>query len=352
MMHARIFAALSLLTIFGVSLTSCGGGGDSGGVAGNLGGDIAATAVSTACDSATNCLTAQRVTIATYRGNRSGAVSYTFDDGSAKCDQIIQLFDANNLKASFYLIAKFVSSAQWIQWLAASHEGHEIGSHSSTHLYLFDPKLTDAQVYSEIVDSQKIIADHIGIKPDIFVFPGNANDARSLALFKQYYLATRFPVEMNGPDYNISYIGTPSTSAQMNAALDAAVAKGKWTAFAGHSIDGAGYNPISSTVLRDNLAYAASLKNVLWVDTFANVARYKHCRELAHIKTTALSASEGSIEISTGDPAMCNFPLTLVISDVTTASTRTILSSVPVSRVSNQVVLDVVPGQPARLTFN
>jgi peptidoglycan/xylan/chitin deacetylase (PgdA/CDA1 family) len=350
MMNARIFAALSLMTIIGILLTSCGGGSDS--VAGNLGGDFTATAVSTACDSATNCLTPQRITVATYRGNRSGAVSYTFDDGSPKCDQIIQMFDSQNLKASFYIIAKKTTAAQWGQWLAASHEGHEIGSHSSTHAMLQDPAMTDAQLYSEIVESQQIIADHIGIKPDIFVFPGNNYNARSLALFKKYYLATRFPAELNGPDYGIFYVVGTASTADMNAAMDAAVAHGKWTAFAGHSIDGAGYNPISSTTLRDNLGYAASLKDVLWVDTFSNVARYKHCRELTHIKTTALSSNEGSIEISTDDPAVCNFPLTMVISDVTTASTRTILSSVPVSRMANKVLLDVVPGQPARVTFN
>src|ERR1051326_7164935 len=80
--------------------------------------------------------------LATWRGFRTCAVSYTFDDNSPKQFSMAQpMFDARGLHATFFCIVGNLSAARWATIESASAKGHEIASHTLTHPDL--SKLTD-----------------------------------------------------------------------------------------------------------------------------------------------------------------------------------------------------------------
>ncbi|MEX8519837.1 MAG: polysaccharide deacetylase family protein [Leptothrix sp. (in: b-proteobacteria)] len=298
-------------------------------------------------------MSAEKVSLAAYPGNRHGAVSYTFDDGAQNSDIIITMFNEQNLKASFYVIADKISTAQWEMWLTASQKGHEIGSHSSTHILLDNPALTDSEIHHEVVDSQQSIATHIGIKPESFAFPGNKYNDKTLAEVKKYYISARFPMELNGPNYNVYYLTSTTTALDINHVLDKTAQIGNWVVFAGHSIDGAGYSPIPSSELTESLKYTAALSSTLWIDTFVNIAKYRICRNTAQIQITPTSAMEGTLTIDTKYPDMCTFPMTITINDTNVgASGRLHIQSSSTATSSQDVrLLDVSPLRPQKIYF-
>ena len=81
--------------------------------------------------------------LATWRGFRAAAVSYTFDDNSPKQFSVAQpMFDAKGLPATFFCIVGNLSASQWETLESAASKGHEIASHTLAHPDL--TKLTDA----------------------------------------------------------------------------------------------------------------------------------------------------------------------------------------------------------------
>jgi len=74
--------------------------------------------------------------------------------------KLLELFDEENIKATFFVIGNTISSNKifW-QWIAAT--GHELASHSQTHVQAFH-QLSPLQKQTEIYSSKQIIEDCIG----------------------------------------------------------------------------------------------------------------------------------------------------------------------------------------------
>lgn len=83
-------------------------------------------------------------TIATWPGNKKGAISLTFDDA---CDSHLTVgipaLNARGMKGTFFLITGWV--AAWDPWVNASITGHEIGSHTMSHPHLTTLSTTQVQ---------------------------------------------------------------------------------------------------------------------------------------------------------------------------------------------------------------
>src|SRR5690348_7564192 len=72
--------------------------------------------------------------LATWRGFRACAISYTFDDNSPKQFSVAQpMFDVRGLHATFFCIVGSLSPSQWATIESASSKGHEIASHTLSH---------------------------------------------------------------------------------------------------------------------------------------------------------------------------------------------------------------------------
>src|SRR5690242_7238094 len=108
--------------------------------------------------------------IATWRGFRACAVSYTFDDNSPNQFSVAQpMFDARGLHATFFCIVGSLSPSQWATIESASAKGHEIGSHTLSHPDL--TKMTDAQVITEESGAKNLIESHTAEKCVSLAYP-------------------------------------------------------------------------------------------------------------------------------------------------------------------------------------
>ncbi|HMW54788.1 MAG TPA: polysaccharide deacetylase family protein [Accumulibacter sp.] len=306
-----------------------------------------------ACSAGADCqqeVGAYNVSLAQYPGNRLAAVSYTFDDGSRNSDRIIGLFDGYGLKATFFVIAGLTGEPQWSMWKTALGNGHEIGSHSFTHTLLDNDKLTDQELAYEIVDSKVFIGTKIGLEPEVFAFPGNKYNSKSLVLARENYSAIRFPFEQGETGRNILYLGATSTVTSMNAALDAAVESGIWLTVAGHSVDGAGYSPVGSEVLRAHISYAASRRDKIWIETFGKVAKYRRCWSASRPQLIIVNNSEWRVDVITTRPD-CTSAMTVLIQGGGLNSGRKARATRAVRQISNEILVDVVPGQSGQIYF-
>lgn len=66
--------------------------------------------------------------------------------------------------------------ADWNMIRAAARAGLDLGVHSATHRAL--PRLSDAELHAELVDSREALARHSGVTPDAFAYPYGLWDQR------------------------------------------------------------------------------------------------------------------------------------------------------------------------------
>ncbi len=103
-------------------------------------------------------------------------VCLTFDDGpdGKMVPKLLELFAKENVKATFFVIGKNMLQHPEIAKRIIA-QGHEIGNHSRTHANLPKCDSVDA-VREEIVSTQNIITDTVGITPVTFRAPYLAHD--------------------------------------------------------------------------------------------------------------------------------------------------------------------------------
>jgi hypothetical protein len=108
-------------------------------------------------------------------------------------------------------------------------------------------------------------------------------------------------------------IGDKSTVESLNAWADKLANERKWGIVMAHAI-GDGYSALSDPeILRTHLKYVKSRERDIWVDTFANVARYEKERDDAKLTVSGKSGSVTCVLSSTLDPQLYDVPLTIVI---------------------------------------
>ncbi|MFI3114947.1 MAG: polysaccharide deacetylase family protein [Clostridia bacterium] len=116
-------------------------------------------------------------------------VYLTFDDGPTYITpQILDILDAYNVKATFFVVGKCLDDETGISILQRIHEsGHVIGAHSDTH------------VYSEIYSSPSMFLKDLyavwekiylitGEKSGIYRFPGGSNTGHSSKIIEEVKL--------------------------------------------------------------------------------------------------------------------------------------------------------------------
>ncbi|MBR1567566.1 MAG: polysaccharide deacetylase [Lachnospiraceae bacterium] len=106
---------------------------------------------------------------------KTNRVYLTFDDGpSIYTGQILDILDANDVKATFFVLAKedepYVSYYQEIL-----DRGHTLGMHSYTHDYTQIYASLDA-FEKDVTDLSDFLYDQTGVKPTIYRFPGGSSN--------------------------------------------------------------------------------------------------------------------------------------------------------------------------------
>lgn len=126
-------------------------------------------------------------------------VAITFDDGTLDFWEFAKpVLERYGFTATLFIVAGFVGKEStwdrhigepsrrlmsWEQLLELQHEGFEIGSHTSTHRSITE--LSDEQVWSELTESRRTIADNIGVAPDFLAYPRGRYDAKHKRLARE-----------------------------------------------------------------------------------------------------------------------------------------------------------------------
>lgn len=105
-------------------------------------------------------------------------VYLTFDDGpSIYTGQILDILEANDVKATFFVIAR-EDEFYWPFYTRILEEGHTLGMHSYSHDY--------NQVYAslesfetDITELSQFLYDRTGVYPTIYRFPGGSSNTVS-----------------------------------------------------------------------------------------------------------------------------------------------------------------------------
>ena len=285
--------------------------------------------------------------LATWRGFRACAVSYTFDDNSPNQFLMAQpMFDAKGLHATFFCIIGSLSPSQWATIESASAKGHEIGSHTLTHPDL--TKLTDAQVTTEESGAKSLIESHTGKKCVSLAYPYCTVPKESIT--SQYYSFAR---SCNGslvPSKPTDFlsIGALGPDGGMDAPSDNAASSGSWLVWLIHGIDNdAACCPIASSVLQSNLNYVAANTNKWWIETFGNVCRYIQERNASVLTVVSTGTTNITLRLTNNlDNTIFNYPITLrrpMPSGWAAAAVTHNGASVSNQVVNGNLMFDVVP---------
>ena len=310
----------------------------------------------------TNPVAMPSVWIARFQGDRAAAISYTFDDGLR--DQYtcaVPMLNEVGFKGTFFVIPSKVSTTvedaerrkndkrawgtiTWDELRQMAAQGHEIGSHTWSHPNL--TKLTAEQVDAELTTSYNAIKKEIGRAPLTLAYPFNAHNPEVDTNTLKYYVAFRA--------YQIGTSGK-TTAASLNDWADKLVKEKKWGVVMTHAITN-GYAAMNSPdVLLDHWKYVKSHHRDIWVDTFANIARYEKEREATKLVITGKEGDLSCRLTCALDPQLYNVPLTIVISapGATTANAERAGEKLPVRIVDGSIQVDAAPGEaPINITWH
>jgi len=267
-----------------------------------------------------------------FQGNKAGAVSFTFDDGYvSQATTAVSELNARGLKGTFFLITDpgwISNNISWATWRNVAAQGHEIASHTVTHPYL-STLLSEDQIRWEFSTSQATINQNIPGQSGITIaYPFTDSNATVQAIVPDYYVAARggwtdeggtlnfYQAGMGpyGPFFPINFSNVSSAvmdgvgvdDPTFNSHLDRAVLYHAWQPLMYHQIPDA-------TAFGDVIDYIQG-KQVYWIDTFGNIARYMKER----LNSTVQVITDTSLEIRLNivmdaslPTSIYNVPLTL-----------------------------------------
>jgi peptidoglycan/xylan/chitin deacetylase (PgdA/CDA1 family) len=224
----------------------------------------------------------------------------------------------------------------WDELKEMARQGHEIANHTWTHPNLTG--LTPAEVVEQIVKAKDGIREHIGAAPLTLAFPFNASTPEIQAeALKQHVAYRAYQKGAGGKD----------TVESLNAWADKQVKEGTWGVLMTHGI-ATGYAAFTDPeIFREHLNYVKGRDKEIWVDTFANVARYEKEREDAKLSvSSAVSGKVVCVLAGSLDSAVYDVPLTLVIEASGASSARAERSGqdLPVRVGNDKLQMDVIPG--------
>jgi peptidoglycan/xylan/chitin deacetylase (PgdA/CDA1 family) len=252
------------------------------------------------------------VKIARFRGNADCAVSLTFDDAfPSQIEKAIPIFDKHGLRATFFVHTDNVKdtwASSWAAWRAAAATGHEVGSHTKTHVDLSQVR-TPRKLRNEIEGSADLIEQHVGIRPLSFAYPFSVSNAEVERMVREVYLLDRSDCRMWGGE------GFGADTGIGN--IEQAAEKGVWFYCMMHGIDDVSFRPITATALAGIADYLAAHRDTVWTDTYGNVGRYIQERTHTDFKFRDVTTASFELRLSLTDNLpfreRLTMPLTLMV---------------------------------------
>lgn len=254
-------------------------------------------------------------------------------------DQAIPALDARGLKAGVAPIAdECDQNDRWATVVDAERRGHEIVSHSYTHV-----QITAANAGREIAEAKTAMDVHLTHPITFFVFPYDFFSAATVATVQSSgHLGTRAgnrddndgftmppinPVEPTN-DYAVEFDVWPRSYSKyalyypadmLNVHVYNAIERGGWAVREFHSViaDGSsaadqGFGPITRSDYERHLDFlvAARDKGVLWTAPPSTVLRYRHARTACK---AAVSGDTITYDTSSAECLTYATPLSVIV---------------------------------------
>lgn len=257
--------------------------------------------------------------IATWKNNKTAALSFTIDDGiQGPTEKFQAAFSSHNVKGTFSINNyQQYWTVPWstIQQLAQS--GHEIANHTSSHV-----AATSANFSTEVVAFNTTLQTQSGVKPVTFIYPfGTTNADVKTMLASSGFISARGVIdahESKTPSdwYNLKtkVVASGQTANTWNPWVDQVLSSGGWCIELWHNVDNEGqWANVSGSEMTSHVAYAAGKSN-LWIETLAGVTKYAKERDVANVQVTGKSTEEYTFTLT--DPlenTTYNAPITVMI---------------------------------------
>lgn len=255
--------------------------------------------------------------IADYYHFKSGAISFTFDDGVPNQFTIgRENLDKFNFKGTFFIITG--AKNNWDIFREMVKDGHEIGSHTISHPQL--KKIELKEVRKEMQGSKLAIEDSIrGYKCQSFCYPFGSSNKSISHIAAQIYIGARTTFS----DYNLpttaDFFSLSTCIFVSKTKLDIAkiwvdevIHENKWLIETYHGFDSEGWEPFPSNLFFKHLQYVNSKKDKLWITTFGDGIKYFKERQCVKVELTDFSDDYYKIAVKDCLPdSIFDFPLTL-----------------------------------------
>ena len=241
--------------------------------------------------------------VARWRGDKAGAITYTFDDGYLEHASLVAPeLEKHGFRGTFFLITKtfgntIVSPAKgmtWAQAKALGDAGHDLGNHGYNSYYHKD--YDRAAVKKDTWDNQTNIIARTGYRPVSYAYPNNDVVGFSDFVVRECGLKywRRLRRSLGGGGSQIA------TTAEMDAIVDETVRSRSWEVFITHGITEGYAAWTSSKPLFDHLAHTAANADV-WVDSMAHVGAYEKLRKATKVEIEKVGDDDYAVSVTPPD---------------------------------------------------
>jgi peptidoglycan/xylan/chitin deacetylase (PgdA/CDA1 family) len=217
--------------------------------------------------------------IAKYKGDKTAAISYTFDDGLAEHFSLVfPAFEKLGFKGTFWINGNTIEQWEtnpkplqeagkarmtWKQLRKMARAGHEISSHGWAHRNV--TKLSSEELRYELQHNDTVIFQKTGVFPRTFCYPGNAENDSVVAVVERDRIASRTKQFS---------VGGKSTAESLDNRVAELLVNRDWGVTMTHGIT-YGYDHLrNAEILWEHLQKVKAQEDKIWVGTFAEVAAY------------------------------------------------------------------------------
>jgi peptidoglycan/xylan/chitin deacetylase (PgdA/CDA1 family) len=201
----------------------------------------------------------------------TGAVSFTFDDGTSSTVSNYSKLQATGAHVTFFLVSSWGNASNAI-WKTAITDGHEIGNHTKSH--------NSAASLADLQAAEDFFKSTFGVTAYTMAAPNG--DASWASVAPNLMIANRGVSNgLVGPRDSSNAFSLPAylpptgaASSVMDSEVNAAKSANKWKIFCVHGFDSSGgtYQPVDITAMTTTMSNA--VKNGLWAESMMNVAAY------------------------------------------------------------------------------
>jgi hypothetical protein len=231
------------------------------------------------------------------------------------------MFNAKNFHLTLFTVVTGGMFPGWSVLQSAAANGHEIASHTMTHISL--QGATAATQNYELKNSKDSINKYVPGRQCITMAYPYCNRGTD-SICAKYYIAGRTcsgqivpknPTNfmdissfLCGPEY-----GGATTTAALNTLANNAANSNGWCVYLFHGVENdGGYSPISTAALQGNVDYMSANSGRYWVETFGNVTRYIMERNAASVRGVSRTVDSITLRVTdTLADSIFNYPISI-----------------------------------------